>query len=362
VEVEVAPVRLPDHLPIAILNWAYFFAPQVTITRGLEREALANLRDYGVNTWVLRYEQAPLPKLDEHGRYLGLDHLERFTQVMEHLRPQAHENLVIWLPFHQEPVVALFEKQEVVNAYHRDLKQILDQYGVPPERRYLKLIDEPKIEATLRSLDWKEKARRADPTLRFYDNGTTLPGEPDQLARFLRLVDLYQPNWDGIVSRHRENPGGHIERLQYEKIRNVGFYRCLMSRLNHGVNIYEYYRLGFWRLARYGMGNIGFWVYNVGGGAGDEWDGRKGRSSGGAVVYQREGKLLTSRRWELFREGLSDYRLLHVLSHEEGPVDLRHPGNRQLLQMAESLLKKTDDPAAADALYQQLLSPGSRQH
>ncbi len=355
-EVEVASLRLPDQVGVEIQNWAYFFVSQVTVTRGLEKEALANLRDYGVNTFILRYEQAPLPKLDAQGRYLGLDHLERFTQVMDHLKPLPHENLVIWLPFHQEAVVELFKEEAVLAAYHRDLRELLDRYGVAPERRYLKFIDEPKLEFTVRSLDWMERARKADPTLRFYDNGTTLLGERDQLARFLQLVDLYQPNWDGIVARHRDNPGGHIERLQQAGVKNIGFYRCLMSRKNHGVNIYEYYRLGFWRMARYGMGNIGFWVYNAGHGE-DEWDGRKGRASGGTVVYQRDGKLLTSRRWELFREGLSDYRLLHALSKATGPVDLRR--HRQLLETAESLLNRKNDPAAADAVYQQLLPLGA---
>ncbi len=354
VEVDVANLRLPDQVPLLVYNWAYFFISMTKVTEGLEKEALANLRDYGVNTWILRYEQSPLPQLDTNGRYTGLTNLEPFRKVMDFLQIRPHEKLMVWLGFQRPEVVALFEDQAVVDAYYRDLRVLLDEYRVPQDGRYIKFIDEPKLDVALQSLDWMEKARKADPALRFFDNGSSPLEEAGPRQRFFSLIDAYSPDWDyGMIARHQEGLNRYIETLhEHDKVKNLGFYRCRMSRKNHGINIEEYYRLGFWRMARYGMGNVGFWVYNAGMGE-DEWDGRKGSASGGTVIYRRDDRLLSSRRWELFREGLDDYRLLLALTGSKERLDLKT--DPDLLNRVKALLEKADQPAAAETLRVELL-------
>lgn len=354
---EVANLRLPDHIPLLTYNWAYFFVTQVSVTEGLEKEAVSNLRDYGINSWVIRYQQVPLPKLDSQGQYLGLDNTEVFHKVMSLINIRPYENLILWLELKRSEVADLFKNQEVVNAYYRDLRVLLDKYGVAADRRYIHFTDEPKLDLAKQGLEWMEMAHKADPTIKFFDNGSSPLEEKESRERFLKLVDVYSPDWDyGFVAMHRDGMDVYIEKLQGEGVKNLGFYRCRMARKNHGINIYEYYRLNFWRLARYGMGNVGFWVYNAGHGE-DEWDGRKGAGSGGTVVYRRDDKLLTSRRWELFREGLSDYRLLLALTGEDGVLHLKeHP---QFLPIAKTLLQDVDQLSAADDIYQRLLKEKS---
>lgn len=348
VMIDVADIRLPVELPILIYNWAYFFEPRVVATVGLEAEAVKNLRDYGLNTWVLNYTQIPLPKLDAEGRYAGLENTKAFHKVMDLLKGNERENFILWLGFERDHVKNLFSKQEIVNAYFQDLKQLLDQYHVGQGRRYIQFVDEPKLDYTVRSLEWMRKIQSSDSGIRFFDNGSSLLRENEQLRKFLTLVNVYSPNWDALFERSRDD----IALLQSEGVNNLGFYRCRMGRNNRGVNIYEYYRIGFWRLMRYGMGNIGFWTYNAGHGE-DVWDGRTGRASGGTVVYSKDGRLLSSRRWELFREGLSDYRLMLALQESSDFVDTRN--NRELLELNDLVLGNLHQPGEADDAHDALI-------
>src|SRR5690606_3789703 len=180
-----------------------------------------------------------------------------------------------------------------------------DQYHIARDKRYIQFWDEPQIDQVQESLEWMKKVRAVDDTFKFFSNTSYTPTDPALMRQFSQYVDRWIPNWDATSKK-----ADGWDRAEALRIPHFGFYRCLTSRNMPGVNIYEYYRLMSWKLMQNGYDSMGFWTYNSGLKVdADEWDGTTGSSSAGLVVYRKNDKLLTSRRWELFREGLEDYKL-----------------------------------------------------
>lgn len=355
VRIEILEAMLPERLNLLTFTWAVFFHTR-SVTPGLQKEALADLRDYGINSWNIEDQNVALPELDAQGNYAGLQREDRFRQVLELLQGHPHENFILWLGLERgEEVQKLFRDPQVIESYLAEIGAIMDEYGVPKERRYFTLMDEPKIEETLENIKVMARFKTVDPEVRFFDNGSDWLHDEKARAEFFRLVDVWCPNWDHFLSEHLDQVADWQERYSTD----IGFYRCLMGRNNRSVNIYEYYRLAAWRCMRYGFGNLGFWSYNAGHGE-DTWDGTTGSASGGVVVYVREGKLYSSRRWEVFREGLTDYAIVQLLASSDGPVDVRQ--DESLLTLTNQILAAKDSPAAAESARRDLVEMLSGEH
>jgi len=349
VSINVVDLKIPADVPLLLTNWAYFYTDNVKHTNGLEVEARDNLRDYGMNTWVLNYRQVPLPSIGSDGKYQGLekDSLASFHQVMKLLQGKPQENFIIWLGFHRPEFPLMLEKPEVLEKYLHDLHALLDQYGVQKDRRYIKLWDEPNSVQVRETARWMSRIREYDSSFLFFDNSSHLPEGRDELDAYLGAVDVWLPNWEALFKTRPDE----VKRAYDHGVKRVGFYRCLMSRNNRGVNIYEYYRMLGWHLMQGGFDSLAFWVYNVG--VEDLWDGTLGSASGGQVAYAKDGKLLSSRRWEMVREAIDDYRLAMVAIGEEGRLDPKsHP---ELKKWSQEVISKADKPGFADQMRERLI-------
>jgi len=345
---DVLDLKLPEKLPLLFMNWAYFYTDNVGETKGIEREARDNLRDYGINTWVINYRQVPIPKIGPDGAYAGMEEgsVKAFREVMELLKGQPDEHFIVWLGFHNPEVVAKFEKPGVLEKYLVDLHALLEEYGVPKNRRYLSFWDEPDSHSTRETVKWMEKIRSIDPSFLFFDNSSHPPEDPNEYQKYLALTDVWMPNWEAFLEKRRGGDSKEWESVQS----GPGFYRCLMGRNNRGVNIYEYYRLLGWYAMKQKAGVLGFWVYNVG--TTSEWDGTLG-TSGGQVAYSKDGKLLSSRRWELIREAIDDYRLGMLALGTNEKVTLE--GNANMLDLSKKMEAETNDPKVAEKVREQLI-------
>lgn len=348
VSIDVADIRLSDQTPLNVHNWAYFYIGNTPHTTGLENEAVANLRDYGINTWSQDYTQIPLPKLTADGKYDGLDPaaVEHYSKILELQKGSSAEAQIIWLGFQRAHVKELLAKPGVLQPYLRDMSALLDKYKVPKDKRYIQFWDEPRLPEVRESIEWMRKIRAIDPTFKFYDNSSFPPPDDAELKEFAGLVDRWLPNWDNLWSAKPEDN----KRAQKAGAKGLGFYRCLVSRNNRGVNIYEYYRLMGWYLMPRGWDTLAFWVYNVGP---EVWDGTQGSVSGGTVVFKKDGKLFSSRRWELFREGLEDYKLAQAAVGTQGVIDAkRYP---ELLKICNDIEKNVQDAGYADRMRLKLI-------
>lgn len=349
ISITITDMKLPERLPLATANWAYFFTSHAVQTKGLEAQARDNLRDYGMNTWVIHYTQIPHPKLDADGQYVGLEEksLATFRQVMQLLAGKAEENFIIWLGFHQEELVRDLERPGVLEPYLKAMNTLLDEYKVSRERRYLGFWDEPDARKSRQVVEWMKKIRGVDSTFLFYDNTSHPPSQKAELDDFLSHCNLWVPNWEAFVVAKPE-VSADLMRLHAQQ--KTGFYRCLMSRNNKGVNIYEYYRLMGWYAIDRDLTAIMFWVYDF---FENPWDGTQGSGSGGTVIYSKDGQLLTSRRWEMVREAIDDYRLAMLALGTNERIDIK--SSPELKTLCDNVLKAPANPEEASLAREQLI-------
>lgn len=351
VALEVLDVALPEQTELMNYAWAAFYHGR-SVTPGAQREALENMRDYGMNTWFIEDVSVPLPELGEDGEYQGLFREEEFRRILELVRGGEGERLILWLGYERgEDVHRRFEDVEVIRRYLADMNRLMDEYAIPRESWYFCLSDEPKAAASLAHIEVMQRFKEADPKVLFYNNGSDLIGDPVKRAQFLEALDVWCPNWDHFLGEYL----AETENWEEQFPPDLGFYRCLGGRNNRAVNLHEYYRLAFWRCLRFGLGNVAFWAYNSGAAGIDnyDWDPAKDTASGWTVVYFRDGGILSSRRWELVREGFTDYQLFALLQDTSGVVDVR--GDPELLELSERVLGDQDDYALADEVRAQLM-------
>lgn len=355
INVKVAALHLATSLPINVLNWAYFYQGFARVTEGLEKEAVANLRDYGVNTWIIFYDQLPLPLIDKKGKYAGLNLTERnrgkrFEQTLDLLKGNPNETFIFLLGFQRPEVRELFSRPGVLAGYLKDLHALMDKHQISPDKRYLQFWDEPQVDQVQESVEWIKEVRALDPTFKIFSDTSYTPANPTLAHEFSESVNFWMPNWDSTSGK--ESGWANAEAL---KIPHFGFYRCLTSRNIRGVNIYEYYRLMSWRLMQNGYDSVGFWTYNSGLKVGaNEWDGTTGSNSAGLVVYNKNGKLLTSRRWELFREGMEDYKLAQAAFGENGVLDANK--NPALMTFCREITEHPENLGQAGSVREKLMN------
>jgi hypothetical protein len=72
------------------------------------------------------------------------------------------------------------------------------------------------------------------------------------------------------------------------------------------------YRLQAWRAFKYGVTGIGFWAYADTGPTGTAWNDLDGARPDFAVIYEGKNQIISSKRWEAWREGVEDYELLRL--------------------------------------------------
>jgi hypothetical protein len=267
---------------------------------------------------------------------------------MNLLSGNPQETFILWLGFQRPEIRELLSRPRVLSGYIKDLHALMDEYHVPLDKRYIQFWDETQADQLQESIEWMKKIRALDPTFQFFDNTSSIPTAPQSIKDFSHLLGVLMPNWEQLFVAQPEE----AKRAAALDIPHFGFYRCLMSRNNSGVNIYEYYRLMGWYLMQNGFDTLGFWTYNAGAG-GDEWDGTTGSASGGTVVYQKDGQLFSSRRWELFREGLDDYKLMQAAFNDDGILDANK--NSKLKYFCHQIINAPENLQEADTIRIELI-------
>jgi hypothetical protein len=100
------------------------------------------------------------------------------------------------------------------------------------------------------------------------------------------------------------------------------------------------YRRRFWYAWNQGFTGVGWWVYK----SGDyQWDGLNPTGDYFCTVYKAPDAIVTSKRWEVSREGVEDYELLYLLRQAVRRAKAKGVDGAELAQ-AEKLLREL--PAA----------------
>ncbi len=130
-----------------------------------------------------------------------------------------------------------------------------------------------------------------------------------------------------------------VEQRDFVKKQNARFFSY--SVLGRESSPYWSYRMDGWRAIQYGYEGIGFWDYNDCGTTpgSSVWDDNDGDRSDYAVIYEGADKPVTSVRWEAWRQGIQDYRMIKWL---------------------ESLAAASPDGAKAKALLSEALTSATK--
>ena len=286
------------------INWAYrsdlpiFRNPSVVVQ---------DLRSHGIDTFVAHPSEIPGVSLD--GTW-SLKPNSRFQEVVGVAKQQG--KLLLYLGWSetknplgfssQTPVLSSVAKDRLV-AWTKKMVAYLSEQGLSPERWALYVVDEPTPQGLKLIKAVAEAVKQWNPAVRVYTTlnaYSTPPIEVSDLRNLANTVDLWQPN--RLILR------GPITDFFTQLPKEWWFYGNPLSPAKQASPLHNYRLLAWWAWY-YGAAGVGFWSYSDTAGS-SAWDDVDGKRPDWAVVYETPDGIVSSRRWEAFREGLEDYALL----------------------------------------------------
>jgi hypothetical protein len=183
-------------------------------------------------------------------------------------------------------------------AWIREWEFRMARAGYPIDSFAFYPVDEPDSAADRGRLVAVSKLiKQADPRLRVY---TTLH-RPEMLSdALISAVDIFQLN------------GAALNPETISRLRRQGKQVWAYATEGGGKSAdpATYYRAQGWHAFNEGLQGFGFWSYADAGQTGSVWNDLDDLRSDFAVIYDIPGGIASSRRWEAWREGVQDYRLL----------------------------------------------------
>ena len=273
--------------------------------------ATADLVKHGINVFVIPPVRIPPPQLG------GVRTLRDFEGLIETVRLYETQGggtyllFLDWRPerlagrhiewLHPDTGLPVSQYREIISQWVKNLDSAMQAAGVSRDRWALYPVDEYSGKHVDYLYNLFSLFKSIDPALRIYANPINTSSNPTRLSdleSLVGLVDLWQPE------------------LSFAESSAQSFFQST----NKGWDIYVvppspaksvlpiFYRSLAWRAWRLGANGVGFWSYSGTRGT-SAWDDLDGRMPDWAVVYEGN-PLVSSRRWEAFREGVEDLRLL----------------------------------------------------
>lgn len=348
-EVHVFNFDLNDAKPLRAHFWPELRHTRSWIVHGREDLARYNLSDYGSNVTTVIAAQLPWPRFSPGGEIESIDFNEH-DQEVTYMREVGTPMLLFWMEMDVDKednwglraglVPGSPEWTRALYNWISVWKQHLAESGLSPSEYAFYVTDEPNREELDRTLLFASVVKSVDPDLQIYINSSSdLWDDPVKNERLIELCDIWQPDesHQSPMLRSMLASYSHLERWVYQ---------CRMARRNYDVNAHDYYRLISWRAMRDGVTGIAFWTYCATHPEEDPWDGTRGATSGGILVYpDTAGGLIMSARWELVRMGLDDARYVDLLRQSE-PADSLHDQRKQSLlnERLQEIIAHPDKP------------------
>jgi len=324
----VADTALPAELPLKFCNWGYVHSSPL---RDIQEASIRDMQEHHTSVFVLTGEWTPRAIYDENGGIVDVD-WQRFDWFLDRLRSQ---DMVLLIG--GTPAAAGGKTDEDSPEWDRALRSFLPllvkrfaEHGLGYDRWAFYPVDEPGLFGG-RLIDILERRARsyksADPRIQVYTDpvrGMRL----GEIRRVLSLVDIFQPNFNGIVKKPT------MERIDY--LRSTGktlwTYECA-GGVKDMVGV-KYYWEPIWTAWELGMTGVGFWSYCTR--PDDLWQGPNPRGNDWELVYQGDSRPVPSVRWQAVRIAIEDYARLHALRELAGR--LKEGGLKQEAKGAEKLI------------------------
>jgi len=295
----------PPPLSPSIVVWGYLDSPPL---RGLSKAASADMLAHGVTTAVLPAADLPWPKPGAPVPGNSIGDYRKFEKVMEALK--GHRQYLFFLGFNSDSSIRTFGRQHpflsdawkaLFTDWIKEWSTRLKQSGIGYDAFAFYPVDEPQKGAEQEALIAIARLIKAtDPSIRVY---TTLV-RPEVLSdEMLKIVDIFQLAVPALTPTM-------ISKLK-ERGKQVWAYAAPVEGGKAG-NPASFYRAQAWEAFALGLSGFGFWAYADVGQSGTAWNDTDGVRPDYAVIYEGHPGIISSKRWEAWREGVQDFALLSV--------------------------------------------------
>ncbi len=315
-QIQVLPVRLPDHLPIAAFNWDY----------ARNEHYVADLADHLTNSFLI--DTSCRANFDADGELQGPVDWSGYDKMLQvklryarrcggivlfsygiirdfHTKYSARHG---W-EFMSEPWQKAFGTW--VREFDRHLR---DDIGMDYSEYAVQLWDEATEQNAELTLQAGLYLRSLAPEMRTCMDGAQSVAEVRALDP---VIDLWIPHQTTLYSSAEREELRALYRELGARGEPVWTYTC--STFMKALDPLDYYRLKEWRVWDLGLEGTCYWAYNSW--RGDPWNDFDGEIADCGAIYDGPDRPITSRRWEQTREGREDYMLLHMLGQSTEKLD-----------------------------------------
>lgn len=297
----VSPVRLPEKSRLSFYTWAHLGSDA---TDPQSQHKLADLVEHGTTVFGL---SAPVQRFDADGQPEPVDWTAHDAWV------RAYQGKGIMLvPSFQYTVKTPapmwgpnWEKayQAAIKTYAAHLQSL----GVDFSEWALYPVDEPWLTgmANVKVLyDCSRLAKSVDSRIQVYCDPAGMP-TPENSKEMLPYVDIWMPMIDllkradkSLLEFYKQDAGAQV--WAYEAPGPTKLLKPL------GL-----YRMQPWLAFRYGLTGCGMWTYNFK----NMWPTKLPAPfhHSYSIIYEDGHAIVTSRRWEAYRDGVEDFNLLTLL-------------------------------------------------
>ncbi|MCH7721145.1 MAG: hypothetical protein IH988_09190 [Planctomycetes bacterium] len=311
----VDPIELfPDGSRPALRSCAWAYVRMSEATREAAVEAVADLHRHYTRVFVVDRASVPFPRRAADGT-MELDFAKHDSTVK--LYQGAEEVLFFWGMGAASPTLRQLG-QTMTPAWKRTVTEWLQRWvahlkelGVGYDQFAMYPYDETLCDDFFHLAKFIKES--VDPQIRIYANSRGKKGT-NEMARIEPYVDVWclpdrAYQYHDPSDRRPAKPGATI-------------WTYSAGGPGKANPPYSYYRLQAWRAFDRGDTGCGFWAYaDPRPGAGSLWNdfntqiGRYGVVYGasGAPVNTQGERIIPSRRWEAWREGIEDFEYLHRL-------------------------------------------------
>jgi len=297
----VSPVRLPEKSRLSFYTWASLGAdpdnPQ-------SQRKLADLVDHGTTVFGL---SAPLQQFDTADQPAPVDWNAHDAWVSAY---QGKGTMLVASFQHTIKIPAPMWSPEWEKAYQSAIRTYaahLQSLGVDFREWALYPVDEPWLTgmANVQVLyDCARLAKSVDARIQVYCDPAGMP-TPENSKALLPYVDIWMP----MIDLLKRSDKSLLEFYQQDAGAQVWAYEAPgPTKLLKPLGLY---RMQPWLAFRYGLTGCGMWTYNFK----DIWPTRQPAPfhHSYSIIYEDGHSIVTSRRWEAYRDGVEDFNLLTLL-------------------------------------------------
>jgi len=300
IEVKAFPAK-PVQQEIYVNAWAYLNIPLIT---NEPKMAAQDLAQHHVNVSVLHPVHVPWPAFFSKdgsftANYMASDRDFAYQKNARKRLLFLNFNNMGLRSFNNQYEFMSENWQNIFTKWIEDWVDHLKMQGLNYDDFAFYPVDEPKndeeIDILLRTA---ELIKKIDSKIEVY---TTLGsmGSRDVIAA-RNLIDVYQVKVDDLSD---------LKITTLKKLNKKIWTYSTISGKN--VSPLKYYRSQAWKAFQAGATGIGFWAYaDIGWGGGSAWDDFDGRRPDYAVIYEAKNYIVGSKRWEAWKAGVEDHRLL----------------------------------------------------